>query len=336
MREARFCRPGEEGRMECLLCPHRCVIAAGKRGICGVRENREGCLYSLVYGKLIAANLDPIEKKPLFHFLPGAPIYSVATLGCNLSCRHCQNADISQVPADRVIGGGRPASPEEVVEAAVRAGSRAIAYTYTEPTIFYEYAFDIGRLAKEKGMKNVFVTNGYIEEEPQRELSGILDAANVDLKSFSDDFYRKICGGRLEPVLEAITRYREMDVWIEITTLLIPGLNDSEEELRSIARFIAGLGIEIPWHVSRYHPTYRMTDRPGTPEESLERAARIGVEEGLLYVYRGNVPGGPGEDTDCPGCGRPVIRRTGFRITGYDLQEGRCSSCGTTVHGVGL
>ncbi len=335
MIEARFWQPEGEGRVRCGLCPHHCLIAEGKTGICGVRQNGGGKLFSLVWGSVVAAHVDPVEKKPLFHFHPGSDIFSLATAGCNLSCRHCQNADISQMPRDGRDIVGRESSPEEIASRAGASGCLAIAYTYTEPTIFFEFAYDISAEARKKGLKNVFVTNGFIEAEPLRAIAPLLDAANVDLKGFTEDFYHRICGARLKPVLEAITLYRELGIWLEITTLFIPGLNDAEEEMRGIARFIRGLGPEIPWHVSRFHPDYRMTDRPGTPESTLDRAWKIGREEGLLYVYQGNVPG-RGEDTFCPKCGRAVIKRWGFTLREYRLKSGVCDFCGFTLHGVGL
>lgn len=336
MIEARFYIPEDKGRVRCQLCPHLCLVNEGRTGICGVRQNRGGKLYSLVWGKPVAMHIDPVEKKPLFHFYPGSPIFSLATVGCNFRCRHCQNADISQVRGESGRTAGRSVAPVEVVRQAEMSGCRSIAYTYTEPTIYYEYACDIAVSAREMGMTNVFVTNGYIESEPQRAVARYLDAANIDLKSFRDDFYSRVCGGRLKPVLDSITLYRELGVWIEITTLVIPGLNDTEAELRDIARFIRGLGPEIPWHISRFHPDYMMTDRPITPLETLNRAGEIGREEGLLYVYLGNVPGGAGEDTICPGCRRAVIRRMNYVLGDYRIDEGKCSYCGHVVHGIGL
>ncbi|NOZ58360.1 MAG: AmmeMemoRadiSam system radical SAM enzyme [Euryarchaeota archaeon] len=333
MDEARFYEPLGGGRVRCNLCSHRCVIAEGKRGICGVRENRGGRLYTLVYGRAIAYHVDPIEKKPLFHFLPGTKSYSIATVGCNFRCLHCQNWEISQMPREGRGVSGIHLPPEEVVEQAQRHGCASISYTYTEPTIFAEYAVDCARLAGERGIKNVFVTNGYITEDALREVAPHLDAANIDLKGFTDEFYREVCGARLEPVLRSIRLYREMGVWVEVTTLIIPGHNDDEEQLRGIARFIRSVGREVPWHVTRFHPDYRLTEVPSTPLETLRRAMEIGREEGLLYVYMGNVPG-EGEDTLCPGCGEVLIQRRGFEILKYRIREGRCPECGTEIHGV--
>ncbi|RLG54961.1 MAG: AmmeMemoRadiSam system radical SAM enzyme, partial [Candidatus Hydrothermarchaeota archaeon] len=257
------------GKVKCKLCRHSCVIPEGKRGICGVRQNRNGKLYSLVYGKLVAKNVDPIEKKPLYHFYPGSKAYSIATVGCNFSCKHCQNYEISQPARETGEIFGRDFSPEEIVAEAKRYNCEVIAYTYTEPTVFYEYAYETAKLASKEGIKNIFVTNGYTSEEALKEISPYLDGANIDLKAFTDKFYREICGARLEPVLETIKLYKELGIWIEITTLVIPTLNDNEEELRKIAEFIKSLGDEIPWHVSAFHPDYKLMNLPRTPLETL-------------------------------------------------------------------
>ena len=334
MKPALFQEPREGKKVQCGLCSHRCIISPGKRGICAVRENREGTLYSLVYDKVIARNIDPIEKKPLFHFQPGSRSYSIATPGCNFRCKHCQNADISQLPRDR--GGtilGEDLSPEDIVAGARSHRCASISYTYTEPTIYFELAFDTARLAAEAGLKNVFVTNGYITPEALQMISPYLHAANIDLKGFRDEFYREICGARLQPVLDAIRAYREQGIWIEITTLVIPGLNDSEEELAGIARFIRSVSEDIPWHVSRFHPTYTLADRPRTPLETLSRARKIGLEAGLRYVYEGNVPG-EGEDTICWSCGKTVIERIGFSVEAHNLDNGKCGFCSAAISGV--
>jgi pyruvate formate lyase activating enzyme len=299
-----------------------------------VRENRNGVLYTLVYGCPVSAAVDPIEKKPLFHFLPGTLSYSVATVGCNFSCSFCQNADISQMPREQGRIVGRPQAPREVVAAARAAGCQSISYTYTEPTIYYEYARDCARLAAEAGLKNVFVTNGYMTAETLADIDGDLHAANVDLKSFSDDFYRNLVGARLKPVLDSIRLMWEMGIWVEVTTLLIPGHNDGEDELRSIASFLVSVSPDIPWHVSRFYPTYHLLDVPPTPLESVERALRVGREEGLHYVYGGNVPGHDSESTSCPDCGTTVIERRGFSLRDNLVKEGRCVSCGREIAGL--
>lgn len=320
--------------VRCRLCAHRCRIPSGRRGACGVRENRSGVLYTLVYANLIAENLDPIEKKPLFHVFPGSRTFSVATVGCNFHCRFCQNHDISQMPRETGDVLGRPSTPEQIVLRAVETGSRTVAFTYTEPTVFFEYAYDIAVLAHERGIGNVFVTNGYMTAEALDKAAPFLLAANVDLKSFRDDFYRLQCGARLRPVLDTLRNMKDAGVWIEVTTLLIPGLNDSEAELREIAAFIHGLGPETPWHVSRFHPQYRMRSVPQTPPPSIRRAVDIGRATGLHYVYSGNLPGDEGEKTFCHRCGHLLIDRFGFAIRGIDLDGARCPRCGTPLAGV--
>jgi pyruvate formate lyase activating enzyme len=337
LHEARLYEKLAKQLVRCQLCAHRCRIKPGQRGTCGVRENREGTLYSLVYGLLISQAVDPIEKKPLFHFHPGSKSFSIATVGCNFRCAFCQNADISQMPHDerRVVGREVPAAA--VVDGARRSDCRSIAYTYTEPTIFFEYAYDVSVLARQAGLANVFVTNGYMTPEMLQAYHPYLDAANVDLKAFRDDFYRRICGARLQPVLDSLKLMKAQGVWLEVTTLVIPGHNDDPGELRDLAAFIADeLGPQTPWHVSRFHPTYRLTSAPPTPASTLQQAHAIGREAGLRYVYIGNLPGLQGEDTLCPECGRTVIGRLGFRITERHLRDGACAYCGATIDGVGL
>ena len=328
----------QDQRVRCRLCSHACVIGSGKRGICGVRENRGGVLETRVYGRLITAGDDPIEKKPLFHLMPGSRSFSIATVGCNFKCRFCQNADIAQMPADRdgrVTGD--TATPQQVVSAAQRRSCASIAYTYTEPTVFFEFACDTAQLAHSQGIKNVFVTNGFMSTEALERISPWLDAANVDLKAYTDEFYKRQCGARLEPVKETLRRLKGLKVWVEVTTLIIPGLNDDPEELLQLATFIASdLGPETPWHVSRFHPTYQMTDRGSTPVETLMQARKIGISAGLKYVYTGNIPGQGGEDTRCPGCHETVIARRGFQIMDNRVRKGRCSGCQTVIDGIGM
>ena len=333
MKEAMFYEELGESVVKCNLCSHRCKIVDSKRGICGVRENQDGTLYSLVYGKAVSRAVDPIEKKPLFHFFPGTSAYSIATVGCNFRCGNCQNWEISQFPKPErsIIGDDVP--PEEIVEAAKRRNCRSIAYTYTEPVIFMEYAYDIAKLAVKDGMKNLFVTNGYITEEALRALAPYLHAANVDLKSMNDAFYRKHCGARLDPVLESIKLHKELGIWVEVTTLVIPELNDTEENLRAIAAFIRDVGPEIPWHVSRFYPAFQMIDLPPTPIETLRKARKIGLEAGLRYVYQGNVPG-EGENTHCSNCGESLIERYGYRVTKNKIEDSRCPECGALMDGV--
>lgn len=337
MKEASFYEKKDERDLQCHLCRHNCVITEGGRGICGVRENSGGTLYTLVYGLPCASHVDPIEKKPLFHFYPGSRAFSIATAGCNFQCLHCQNHDISQLPREQKRVFGEKMAPEDVVAAAVELHCVSISYTYTEPTIFFEYACDIARLAREKGIANNFVTNGYIEEAPLRAIRPFLDGANIDLKSFSESFYRRNCKAELSKVLDTIRLYKELGIWIELTTLVIPGHNDGEDELRSIARFIAReLGAETPWHVSAFYPTYKLIDVKRTSPKVLERARMIGLEEGLRYVYEGNVPGCDGENTYCYNCRKVVIGRSGYTIAEYNMKGGACKFCGSIIDGVGL
>jgi pyruvate formate lyase activating enzyme len=336
MKEALFYEKLDNHAVQCHLCAHHCVIARGKRGICGVRENRGGILCTLVYGRSIAENIDPIEKKPLFNFLPGSKSFSIATAGCNFRCLHCQNHDISQMPRNRAVIMGKNLSPEDVVSLAKKNGCESISYTYTEPTIFYEYAYDIAKLASAEGLKNIFVTNGYITEGPLRAISPYLDAANIDLKSFTEGFYKKICGSKLQPVLDAIKLYRDLNIWIEITTLIIPTHNESPRELEQIASFIKDLGTDIPWHITAFHPTYRLTDRSSTPVSALMQARDIGIRAGLRYVYVGNVPGERGENTYCYKCGELLIERCGFRIVRNSISDAQCPKCQTKIDGIGV
>ncbi|MFQ6059063.1 MAG: AmmeMemoRadiSam system radical SAM enzyme [Anaerolineae bacterium] len=332
MKEAMLYKPWKrEGFVECILCAHRCKIAPHQLGVCKVRVNHDGALYTLVYGKAIANHVDPVEKKPLFHFLPGTYILSIATAGCNFKCDFCQNWQISQL-SKRWQGEfpGEHLPPREVVAQAVRTGCSSVAYTYTEPTIFFEYAYDTAVLAHEKGLLNVFVTNGYQTPEAIEVMVGVIDAANIDLKSFSDDHYKRVCGGRLQPVLDSIQLMHDRGIWVEVTTLVVPGLNDSDEELTQIARFLAGISPDLPWHISRFHPNYKMTDRPSTPIATLHRAVEIGQEAGLRYVYVGNVWGDEYEHTYCPQCGSVVIRRLGYQTRSF-LKGDRCPRCETRI-----
>jgi len=337
LREAAFYENFDGDKVRCHLCQHNCIIVEGKRGICGVRENRDGILYSLVYGMPCSWRADPIEKKPFFHFLPGSKAFSIATAGCNFKCLHCQNHEISQMPMDNTQIAGQKMSPLEAVELALRSGCKSISYTYTEPTIFYEYALDIARLAKERGIYNNFVTNGYIQEEPLKAIQSYLDGANIDLKGFSKDFYRKVCGADFSSVLDTIRLYKKLGIWIEITTLIIPGHNDSEKELQSIAKFIKDdLGAETPWHVSAFYPTYKLLDVSRTSPITLHKARQIGMDEGLRYVYEGNIPGSDGENTYCYNCRKLIIRRYGYSITDYNIKDGACTFCGTAIDGIGM
>ena len=334
MKEALLYGKKEGKKVKCNLCNHRCIIPDGKLGICRVRENRGGVLYSLSYGNLTSANIDPIEKKPIFHLKPGHVSYSIATAGCNFRCNFCQNWEISQKSeADRLGVSSFYISPKDAVRKAKSANCRSIAYTYTEPTIYFEYALETARLAHKDGLYNVFVTNGFMTKECLDTINGCLDAANVDLKSFSEDYYKKVCGARLKPVLESIEYMKKLNVWVEVTTLVVPTLNDSEKELKKIASFLAGVGKEIPWHISRFYPQFKVEDIPPTPMPTLKKAYTIGKEAGLKFVYLGNVAG-EGEDTVCPDCGESLIKRIGYFIKKNVISESKCTACGICIEGV--
>ncbi|MBN2332651.1 MAG: AmmeMemoRadiSam system radical SAM enzyme [Deltaproteobacteria bacterium] len=334
MKEAMLYEQLAENRVKCHLCAHECRLADGKRGVCGVRENRNGVLYSLVYDKIIASHVDPIEKKPLYHVLPGSLSYSIATPGCNFRCRHCQNYEISQMPHDRDILLGEQKSPQEIVAAALRSGCETVAYTYTEPTVYFELAYDTACEARARGLKNVFVSNGFMTAEAAAAIAPFLDAINIDVKSFSETFYREVCGARLQPVLDTIRRLHDLGVWIEITTLVIPGYNDSDDELGRIAEFVFSVSPSIPWHVTGFYPTYKLTDAPPTPVVTLRHARQIGLQTGLRYVYEGNRPGEGGESTTCHACGSLLIERYGFSIRKNRLENGCCPDCQAPVDGV--
>lgn len=334
MKKAGLYKRIDDNTVQCFTCAHRCRILSGKRGICGVRENKDGILYTLVYGRAVAANSDPIEKKPLFHFLPGTLSFSVATVGCNMHCNNCQNSDISQMSrkSGRIMGSDLP--PEKIIQIAIEEQCSTIAYTYTEPAVFFDYAYDTAKLAHERGIKNIFVTNGYFSEESFRKISKYMDGANVDLKFFNNNTYRKICGAELMPVLKTIERMKSSGIWVEVTTLLIPELNDSEKELNQIADFINNCDPCIPWHISRFYPTYKMTERPPTSVNSIQKARKIGLKAGLSYVYTGNIPGDEGENTFCPSCGILLINRIGFNVSDIIIRNGKCPECGAEISGV--
>ena len=333
----------ERDAVRCTACSLYCTVKPDRAGICAVRVNRDGKLYSLVYGRAAAIHVDPIEKKPLFHFYPGHRIFSVGTVGCNFRCTFCQNWDISQwarnAPRDDVDAEGiygRDLSPEQLVDAAHAAGCTMMAYTYNEPTIFIEYAYDACVLAHERGMQNVFVSNGFITAEALALLEPVLDAINVDLKGFNDRRYRRIVGAPLQPVLDGLRMLAESRIWLEVTSLIIPDHNDSDAELAQLAEFVAGLGVDVPWHVSRFRPDYQMLDRGATPPETLHRAYNAGKQAGLEYVYVGNLWGDDTESTFCPGCGACVIERRGYVLRGAALDGARCAACAHTIAGVGL
>jgi len=333
MKEALLYKKLPDGEVLCSLCSHRCRIQNGNSGICGVRVNKGGVLYTLVYAKAVALNVDPIEKKPLYHYLPGSLSFSIAAAGCNFRCGFCQNWEISQLKPQEDDVLGKEVMPEEIVSAALKNNCASISYTYTEPTIFFEYALDTARLAHKAGLGNVFVTNGYMTAEAISQLSPFLDAANIDLKFFSDDDYRKHCGGSLQPVCASIETMKKAGIWVEVTTLVIPGENDSDDEMKAIADFLAGIDRDIPWHVSRFHPDYQLIKAPHTPPDTLSKAERIGRERGLRFVYCGNIAGWD-TDTYCPSCGRCVISRKGLSVLENHLQKGICAFCGEKIAGV--
>jgi pyruvate formate lyase activating enzyme len=327
----------EDKKVRCRLCHHGCRISDQKFGLCNVRQNRDGQLYTLAYGRVIASHIDPIEKKPLYHFLPGSSAYSIGTAGCNFTCSFCQNWQISQAvkKGDKTLP-GKPLSPEQIVHNAVESNCKSIAYTYTEPTIFFEYAYDTARLAKARKLKNIFVSNGYMTKQAIDTIGPFLDGINIDLKAMDDVFYKDICQGRLKPVLDNIRYIKEAGIWVEVTTLIVPEANDSVDELHEIAQFIADIDPDIPWHVSRFHPDYQYTDTLATPLPVMEAAFNFGKDAGLHYVYMGNVIDDSRDtrNTRCPECMQPVIQRDLNRVKINLAEKNRCSGCGAVVAGV--
>ena len=332
-----FDDPVAPGSVRCVACAHRCVLRPSRIGICGVRQNRGGWLYTLVYGEVVAAKAEPIEKKPFFHFMPGSYAYSIGTQGCNFHCSFCQNWEMSQAHREGRVPESRNFTPEEVVEQAVSAGVRSIAYTYVEPTVFIEFALDSMVRAQAAGLHNLFVTNGYETPEAIELVAPYLDAANVDLKAASDDFYRRVCGARWEPVRDSVIEMHKRGIWLELTTLIIPGLNDDRQELRAMAEWIAtAVGPETPWHLTRFQPAYKLGGLQPTPAETLVEAAEIAREVGLRHVYVGNAPEVAVADTYCVRCGELLISRSDFAVTEWRLVEGRCPRCKHALAGVGL
>ncbi len=325
----------DASQVRCRLCGHECIIAESKFGLCRVRRNVAGKLKTLSYSDIVAMNVDPIEKKPLFHFLPGTRSLSIAAAGCNFQCEFCQNWQISQSPRTGSVERGRAVSPAAIVAAAMEYECASISYTYTEPTIFFELAYDTAKLAHHRGLKNCFVSNGYLTPLAVETIAPYLDAINVDLKAFRDRTYREIMKARLKPVLTCLKAIKAAGIWLEVTTLVVPGMNDSREELSDIANFIATeLGPEVPWHVSRFHGDHEMIDTPSTPLTSLELACELGSSAGLNYVYCGNVAGLADERTYCPACGAVVIERHGFSVGAIDIVNGTCRHCGYDMEGV--
>ena len=334
MKEAMFWHSADNNVVRCVLCNHFCIIKQGEKGRRGVRLNIEGKLYSLVYGKLVAESIDPIEKKPFFHFMPGSFAYSIATAGCNFSCPFCQNYQISRVdsgeggvfPGDRI-------TPEDVVSSAVDTGCASISYTYTEPTVFFEFAFETAQLARQKGIKNSFVTNGYMSSKALELIGPYLDAANVDLKG-DEGFYKKLCRAERKAVIDNIRLMKKLGIWVEVTTLLIPEYNDSEIQIRQLAEIIKDIEPSIPWHISRFFPVYKMSGHYPTPVEKIRQAKNIGLDIGLRYVYTGNIPGDSGENTCCYSCQQVLIKRHGYNVIENKIADNRCSFCGVAIDGV--
>ncbi|MDD5561527.1 MAG: AmmeMemoRadiSam system radical SAM enzyme [Candidatus Omnitrophica bacterium] len=332
MKEALLYTQSESGKVRCQLCAHGCIIREGKFGFCGVRQNIKGTLYTHNYAKLVAANVDPVEKKPLYHFLPGTLAFSIAGAGCNFRCGFCQNWQISQFdplspqPADDL-------SAKEVVSLALQNNCKSIAYTYTEPTVYLEFALDTARLAKEAGLYNIFVSNGYMSQQAMDLLKPHIDAANIDLKFFKDSSYLRICAAHLKPVLDSILRLKDAAIWVEVTTLVIPGENDSPDELSGLSGFIAGVDRDIPWHISRFHADYKFDSYQDTPEDTLKMASDIGNAAGLRYIYAGNVSSW-GQDTFCPVCRKALVEREGFRVNKINIEENRCIFCRADIAGL--
>jgi len=329
--------PITPGSVTCNACAHRCNLRPGRVGICGVRQNRGGWLYTTVYGEIVAAKAEPVEKKPFFHYMPGTLAYSIGTQGCNFHCAFCQNWEMSQAHREGLVPERRNLTPDGLVEEAVAAGARSIAYTYVEPTIFIEFALDSMERARNAGLHNVFVTNGYETPEAIELVAPYLDAANVDLKAANDGFYRRVCGARWEPVRDAVVEMHRRGIWLELTTLLIPGLNDDRDELRAMAEWIvAAVGPETPWHLTRFQPAYKLSALAPTPASTLTDAADVAREVGLRHVYVGNAPEVEASTTSCARCGEKLIARSDFAVTEWHLVDGRCPRCKHSLAGRGL
>jgi pyruvate formate lyase activating enzyme len=332
-KEAKYYKRLEENQIECLICPRKCRVFEIERGTCGVKENRGGKYYTLVYGEVCALHIDPIEKKPFFHFLPGTTALSLSTAGCNFDCKYCQNWQISQKRPEQVQN--IPAPPVVLAKKAKKERCSAIAYTYGEPVVFYEYMIDIAIQGRKYGVKNVMISNGYINPQPMRELCKYLDGVKIDLKGFTEEFYKKITTGTLKPVLKTLEILREEKIWFEIVYLVVPSLNDSKNELKALCSWIRKqLGSNVPVHFSRFYPTYKLKNLPPTPKKTLELACNIGYDCGLNYVYIGNMPGHKFENTICPKCKKYVIKRYGYFIISNNVKNGKCKNCGNKIPGV--
>ncbi len=331
--EAKFWEKLEGNRVKCKLCPRECEVADVERGYCGVRENQGGSYQTLVYGALCSANVDPIEKKPLFHYLPGTPAFSIATAGCNIECKFCQNWEISQFRPEQVASTVVP--PEKLVATCRSSGCPTMAYTYSEPTIFYEYMYDTAALARAAGIGSVMISNGYVQEQPLRELCRQLTGVKIDFKAFSERFYAETCAGELKPVLKTLETLKDIGIWFELVILIIPTLNDSPDEIKQMSAWVfEHLGPDVPMHFTRFHPTYRVTNLPQTPVSTLDRCRQIALDAGVRYVYAGNVPMHPGENTYCHECRNELIRRVGMRTASNTITDGKCPKCGTAIPGV--
>jgi pyruvate formate lyase activating enzyme len=331
--EAMFYKKLDGTAIECQLCPRKCLVTDLERGYCGVRENQGGEYYTLVHSRACAMNIDPIEKKPLFHFHPGTAAFSIATAGCNVNCKFCQNWDISQVRPEQVTNVELP--PDEIVRICRQRSVPTVAYTYSEPVIFYEYMYDTCIEGRKHGIKNVMITGGYIEREPLKKIIPVMDAIKVDLKSYSEQYYKDVVNGELQPVLDALKIMHGEGIWLEIVYLVVPTMNDSTKELTDLCNWIrTNLSEDVPVHFTRFHPTYLMTNLPSTPVKTLEKAYDIAKQSGLKYPYIGNVPGHSAEHTYCPYCGEVIIKRSGFRINKNNLKDGKCSKCDTSIPGI--
>jgi len=331
--EARHYKKLDEQKIECGLCPQQCRVANLERGTCGVRENRDGTYYTLVYGRVCSVHPDPIEKKPLFHFLPGTTAFSIATAGCNMECIFCQNWQISQFRPEQVNAQHIP--PELCATLAKRANCASIAYTYSEPVIFYEYMYDCAVEGHKHDVRSVMISNGYIQREPMAELCPVLDAVKIDLKSFTEKFYRESCHGELKPVLDTLMLLKEKKMWLELVVLVVPTLNDSRAEFEDMCQWVVKeLGPDVPVHFTQFHPTYKLRNLPRTPVKTLETARKIAMDAGIHFAYAGNVPGHPGENTYCPKCNTLLIRRLGYVVLEMNIVNGKCPSCSTPIPGV--
>jgi pyruvate formate lyase activating enzyme len=330
---AMYWEPMPDKKVKCTLCPRECEVADVERGYCGVRENQGGEYQTLVYGALCSANVDPIEKKPLFHYLPGTDAFSIATAGCNIECKFCQNWRISQFRPEQVESALVP--PEHLVRACRRHDCPTIAYTYSEPVVFYEYMHDTAAVARQHGIGSVMISNGYIQEKPMRQLCQHLTGVKIDFKAFTEKFYSEWCAGHLKPVLETLETLKDVGIWFEMVDLIVPTLNDSPGEIKQMSKWVVKhLGPDVPMHFTRFSPTYRVTNLPRTPVKTLERCREIALDAGVHYVYAGNVAMHPGENTYCHSCGRELIRRVGFRVVANNIKDGKCPKCDTPIPGV--